>query len=338
MRLPIIIAIILIVVGLLLSLSALLMVNFDVHLLSSVKYEEKTAPVAETFRDIAIHADTYRVNILPAEDGSVRVVYHEPLPEDMTVSVSVKDGKLSVVEEDTRKWYQKISIFNSVRQQITVYLPAGTYGALDIALSTGDVVVEKDFTFASAVIAQSTGDLLFKASVTGEVDITGSTGDRYLSGSYGSLKLKGRSGDVRLSDLTVHGSLEIKRSTGDIFIERSAAGEVSLQVRTGDIEADTLTVAGNMSVVSTTGEVELAGTVVGAHLEICSTTGDVELEGSDAATLKITTDTGDVSGWLLTDKTYIAKAKTGDVRVPDTVGGICEINIDTGDIDFRSKN
>lgn len=338
MRLPIIIAIILIVVGLLLSLSALLMVKFDVHLFSSVKYEEKTATVAETVRDIAIHADTYRVNILPAEDGSVQVVYHEPLPENMTVSVSVKDGKLSVGEEDTRKWYQKISIFNFARQQITVYLPAGTYGALDIALSTGDVVVEKDFGFASAVIAQSTGDLCFKASVTGEVDITGSTGERFLSGSYGSLKLKGTTGDVRLSDLTVHGSVAIGRSTGDIIIKRSAAGEVSLQVSTGDIKADTLTVAGNMSVVGTTGDIELAGTVVGARLEICTTSGEVELAGSDAAALKITTDTGDVSGWLLTDKRYIARSQTGDVRVPDTVGGICEINTDTGDIDFLNKD
>ena len=57
------------------------------------------------------------------------------------------------------------------------------------------------------------------------------------------------------------------------------------------------------------------------------------MEKSDAATLSIKTDTGDVTGTLLTEKTFDAKASTGDVDVPKTTaGGVCKIRTDTGDI------
>jgi len=62
-------------------------------------------------------------------------------------------------------------------------------------------------------------------------------------------------------------------------------------------------------------------------------TGDVKFDGSDAAEIFVRTDTGDVTGSLLTHKVFITKTDTGKVDVPKTVdGGRCEIITDTGDI------
>ena len=53
----------------------------------------------------------------------------------------------------------------------------------------------------------------------------------------------------------------------------------------------------------------------------------------DAAEIFVETDTGDVKGSLLSEKVFIPKSDTGDIKVPKTVtGGRCEITTDTGDI------
>ena len=45
------------------------------------------------------------------------------------------------------------------------------------------------------------------------------------------------------------------------------------------------------------------------------------------------TDTGDVTGSLLSDKIFFAESDVGSVDVPKTTtGGVCEIRTDTGKI------
>ena len=60
---------------------------------------------------------------------------------------------------------------------------------------------------------------------------------------------------------------------------------------------------------------------------------DVRFEGCDAGELSVRTDTGDVTGTLLSGKVFLVQSDTGRVEVPKTVsGGRCEIATDTGDI------
>ena len=66
---------------------------------------------------------------------------------------------------------------------------------------------------------------------------------------------------------------------------------------------------------------------------VTRTTGYVKLDGCDASEIVIKTDTGDVTGTLLTEKVFIAHTDTGRVKVPNTTsGGRCEITTDTGNI------
>ena len=49
--------------------------------------------------------------------------------------------------------------------------------------------------------------------------------------------------------------------------------------------------------------------------------------------LFVKTDTGDISGSLLSDKIFLTETDTGSIKVPQSVnGGKCELTTDTGDI------
>ena len=71
---------------------------------------------------------------------------------------------------------------------------------------------------------------------------------------------------------------------------------------------------------------------------ITRSTGDVEFDACDASEIYVKTDTGDVTGTLLSDKIFFAESDTGKVSVPKSVtGGRCEISTDTGRIDITVK-
>jgi DUF4097 and DUF4098 domain-containing protein YvlB len=82
-----------------------------------------------------------------------------------------------------------------------------------------------------------------------------------------------------------------------------------------------------------TGNISLSNVIAAEGFSIERSTGDVKLDCSDAMTIDIETDTGDVEGSVLTDKIFITRTDTGRVRVPDSAsGGRCELTTDTGDI------
>lgn len=83
----------------------------------------------------------------------------------------------------------------------------------------------------------------------------------------------------------------------------------------------------------TTGDIYLDNVVASDKLSITRSTGNISFDGSDAAEITVRTDTGNITGRLLTDKVFIAASDTGSVEVPGTVtGGRCEIDTDTGNI------
>ena len=78
--------------------------------------------------------------------------------------------------------------------------------------------------------------------------------------------------------------------------------------------------------------------IAAEKFSIKRSTGDVKLDRSDAAELFVETDTGDVTGTLLSDKVFVVETDTGSVDVPKTItGGKCEIITSTGDINISVK-
>ena len=87
-----------------------------------------------------------------------------------------------------------------------------------------------------------------------------------------------------------------------------------------------------------TGAISLKNVIAAEKFSIERSTGDVKFDGCDAAEIFVKTDTGDVTGSLLSNKIFVVEADTGSVDVPKTAtGGKCEITTDTGDINISIK-
>jgi DUF4097 and DUF4098 domain-containing protein YvlB len=88
----------------------------------------------------------------------------------------------------------------------------------------------------------------------------------------------------------------------------------------------------------TTGDIALLNLSAEESISIERDTGDVKFYECDAGEIFVKTSTGDVTGNLLSEKTFVTDSNTGKITVPkNTVGGKCEIFTDTGDIKINIK-
>lgn len=307
----IIVSIILIVVGCMLFAGVMARLNWDFTKLATSKYTETEYSISQNFRDITVLADTERITLVPSQDGKTKVVCHER--DNIVHTVSVIDGTLAIETQDNRKWYEYIGIqFDS--PNITVYLPAGTYGVFSSRSSTGDVDIPADFGFESIDIDVSTAAVKCLASATGALQIRSSTGNIQIENlSAASAELAVSTGKVTVTNVTCEGDLSVKVSTGKAIVKNVTCT--------------------NFISTGSTGDVTLSHVVAQEKLSVKRSTGDVKFDRCDASQIFVQTGTGDVTGSLLSDKLFLAQTTTGSVKVPKTaVGGHCEITTGTGDI------
>lgn len=306
-----IIAVSLVLIGIIVFASAMSTLEWDFAKLSTAKYENNDYEIHEAFHHISVITDTADIVFVPSEGSIVSVSCYEQ--EGNMHSVSVKDGALEIKNIDTRKWYEYIG-FNFDTPKITVYIPEGEYGKLSVKASTGDVEIPEVFKFKSVDISVSTGDVKNYASALEDVKIKTTTGNICMEdASIGLLDLTVSTGKVTVSGVTCEGDIAVGVSTGKTYLS--------------NIRCKNFTSSGS------TGDISLNNVIATEKLSINRSTGDVKFNSSDAAEIYIETDTGDVTGSLLTDKVFIIQTGTGKINVPKTVnGGRCEITTSTGDI------
>lgn len=303
-------------VGLIIFLISMNALNWSYKALSTNNYVENTYEITEDFTNISINTTTIDIKIVPSTSEKVEVKVYENEKEQHFASVA--DGTLNITSVDNRKWYDFIGI-NFQTSKITISIPQGQYENLNINTSTSDVYISKEFTFNSADITLSTGDVKYYATTCENLFIERSTGRVLIE-------------NVTAKNITIEGS------TGDTILKNVKANEdISIKCSTGDVILNNITMV-NLISTGNTGEMELENVVASGKFDIKRSTGDIELEGCDASEIYITTDTGDVEGSLLTEKVFNANSDTGSVRVPNTTsGGLCKITTDTGDIKIRIK-
>lgn len=301
----------LVIIGCILLAVVMAVTGQDRSELSTVMYETNTYRITEAFIALSLTTDTADITFAPSDDGKCRVECYEE--EHAKHSVSVENNTLTISINDQRSWDEYIG-FTFDSPKITVYLPDTEYGALSIQESTGNVEIPEEFSFESVDISASTGSVDLGASAQDTVRIGTSTGDIQVENiSAASLELSVSTGEVTVSGVKCSGDITVSVSTG-----KSHLNDVSCQ-----------------SVISTgtTGDIYLDNVISAGKLSITRSTGNVSFDGSDAAEITVRTDTGNITGSLLTDKVFITASDTGSVEVPGTVtGGRCEIDTDTGNI------
>lgn len=305
-------AAVLILIGALLYVGVMAKNDWNFASLGKGDYETRTFDVPEEFRSIDIRSDTETITFLPSGDGTCRVEFVEPKDEPHTVTV--QDGTLRIEQPEHTGWTINIFSFSFNEPKITVYLPKTEYETLFIDESTGSVTIPADFQFESIDVTASTGAVDCRASASGDIRIETSTGG------------------IRVRDLRA-GALKLTVSTGRVEVGSvTCAGAVEVEVTTGKTELTDLTCE-SLASEGSTGAIDLKNVVAAGSMNIRRDTGDVRFEACDAAELTVDTDTGDVTGTLLTEKVFIARSDTGRIKVPETTaGGKCKVSTDTGDI------
>lgn len=308
----------LIVIGGLVFVGVLAVNHWNIGLMSTTKFVTNTVDVPTGFRDITINSDTEAIDFLPSEDGKCKVIFHEP--ESEKHSAAVKDGVLTIEQNESAKWFDKVGLFSFDSPSITVFMPAGEYAALSIKESTGDIKIPKDFSFDSADIEVTTGDVEFKAGVKGKLRIAADTG-----------KIR--------TEWIASSELELSVSTGRVEVSNvDCSGDINISVSTGKSLLTNVTCK-NFTSTGSTGDVTLDNVIIAEKLFVNRSTGDVKLVKCDASEIEIETDTGSVTGTLLSEKVFIVRSDTGRVEVPETVtGGKCKITTDTGNIKIEIVN
>ena len=305
-----------VLVGGIIFVGVMSMLKWDFTKLSTGKYETNDYEITENFKSISIITNTADVVFVPSENQKASVVCHEQ--KNMKHSVTVQNGELVIEVVDTRKWYEYIGI-NLGTLKITVYIPQEEYGSLFVKSSTGNVEIPKEFKFKSIDISESTGNVTNYASASEDIIIKTSTGNIHVENvSAGTLDLSVSTGRVAVSDVTCEGNVKINVSTGKTNLT--------------NIECKNVVSNGN------TGAISLKNVIAAEKFSIERSTGDVRFEGSDATEISVKTDTGDVTGTLLSEKVFITETSTGRINVPKTTsGGKCEITTSTGDINISIK-
>lgn len=306
----------LVVAGIVCLVGVLAANNWKLDKLGSETRTE-TIAIAEDFNDIAIEADTENISFVPSGDGSCRVVFE--LDEKQTATAKAVNGVLEISVRETRKWFE-FSLFSIGKRSITVYLPKAEYGSLNIKVDTGDIRLPEDFGFASVGINTDTGDIDCLASVKGRLSVETDTGYIKLNGIEAEgIGLEVSTGLVELTGVKCSGELAIEVSTGRTVMTDVTCGSLRSEGSTGDMI--------------------MQNVIVGGSMRIERSTGDIKMTACDAAEIEIETDTGSVTGTLLTEKVFIASSDTGRVSVPETVtGGRCRITTDTGSIKIEIVN
>lgn len=304
----------LVLIGCVLFAVVMSMLKWDFSKLSTVKYETSTHEVGKEFSDISISTDTADIVFALSDDGKCRVECYEE--ERTKHSVTVENNTLVIKIIDVRNWCDYIG-FRFGSPKITVYLPKIEYNALYINESTGNISIPKDYSFGNVDISVSTGDVDFLAAAREAVKIKTSTGNIGVgNNSVGSLDLSVTIGRVTVSVMTCKGDIALGISTGKAYLT--------------DIVCKSVISSGS------TGDISLKNVIATEKFSIERSTGSVKFDGSDAAEIFVKTNTGDVTGDLLSEKVFVTQTDTGDVDVPETIaGGKCEINTDTGDIKIK---
>ena len=302
----------LMLVGCILFGGAMTMLKWDFKKLSTVTYETNRYEINEAYENISIAVDTAEIKLVPSEDGKTVVECVEETKRKH--SVKAENGTLEIKCTDTRKWYEHIGI-NLQTTKITVYLPAGEYGALSVKSTTGYTEIAKDFKFDSIDISATTGRIRNAASASGDI------------------RIKTTTGGIRMEDVTAE-TLDLTVTTGKITVsDVTCKKDLRLKVNTGDTTLTDIACE-NLFSKGTTGDLILKNVIASEKFSIQRDTGDVSFESCDAGEIFVKTDTGKISGTLRSEKDFSScRSDTGSVRVPATVsGGKCELISDTGNI------
>lgn len=262
------------------------------------KMQQTDLAIGEPFDSIQLNtADCDVVFALANITADPYVTFREM--KNVQHSVQVEDGTLKIQMIDNRKWMDHISIsgMSWENAQMIVYLPQEKCASLQITTHTGDIRLTEAILAGEISLRSDTGDIWCNGTSADMLDCMTDTGDIKLSNAEcEQIRLKTDTGDKELENVIckmlisesdtgdtdmervmAEENLQITTNTGDVEIESSDAGAVSIVTDNGDVSGHFLT-SKWFQAYSDTGNVRVPHTRDGGECRIESNTGDIHFE------------------------------------------------------------
>lgn len=319
------VSIILIVIGLLASVTTLAANQFDFSELDQ-SIVSKTYDINSDFDNIDCDLEVSDLNIFLTTDTKNYALCLEK--ENIKFDVKVENNSLVIKENYENK------MFSFGKTEVALYLNKNTIQSLNVTTDSGDICIIDNFNINNIKIEGKTNDVELMWLVANDINIQVTTGDVWANKVIANnMTVTTSTGDIEIDDCKISNDLSLKVSTGEIELSNAEiANTLTINVKSGDINLDHITCK-NIQVTATTGEVELKDVIASMNMNIETSTGEVELHHCDANAIDIKTSTGDVVGSVTSNKVFDAQSGTGKVMVPNTKdGGTCKIRSSTGRI------
>lgn len=271
----IVIAVIMIAVGLVAAFGAMADMGFDFTKMNSRTFVTNTYSVDESFSGISVDGAECDIRLYPSEDGGCKVVCHES--DRITHSVEVKENTLTVERHDNRKWYEHMGVYWG-GMEIALYLPQREYDALYAKTLSGNIVIPEDFSFETAVVQSTSGNVSFSAEVGGNLKVKAVSGNVELIDVTGqSISVQTTSGEIDFSNVIAGLNIHCKSVSGDVVLRRCDADSLRLSSTSGNITGSLLTEKVFLT-DTTSGKINVPRTTSGGQCEITTTSGNIEFE------------------------------------------------------------
>ena len=230
--------------------------------------EEITVPGAALGRlEIGLISDD--VTVMVSEDGDAHVRY--PVSEESRYEFRTEKGKIRGLdqcflqaEEPERQGVLRfrVSLFWQDEPDVTVALPAGYAGELQIRTASGDVTVQ--------------------GVTAGNSDFTTASGDLLLSdtGLSGSIEISTASGDVALRNLQAASDCTIKTTSGDVTVRGGTFSRHQITTTSGDVRAEEIASAAWMHLQTISGDVVVESSTI-TEMECKTVSGDITVRDDD---------------------------------------------------------
>ena len=156
--------------------------------------------------------------------------------------------------------------------------------------------------------------------------------------TYESLTVNVSTGDVTVQGLTLSGDLSIDSSTADLKLASVKAASISLKASTGEIDVNRASSLGAFTVKISTGEVSLEG-ISASSLKIESSTADIDVERATLGAIEsIKTSSGEVDlSEVYTSGSASLSASSKSISIEDSLF-MGKLTVSTSSADLKVEN
>lgn len=274
-KILIITASVMIFAGALISLGAMIQLNFDFDKINSDNLSENVYTINKDFSNIYVNDNDCDIRFFTSDSKNCKVVCDEG--DDVYYSVSVENDTLNVIKYDNSKWYNHIFFSFSRPSKLDIYLPYKVYNNLNVENVSGGITTENYFHFNSVNIKNISGNIYFNSNVIENIDVLSVSGNIDICQLVcKNINITSTSGDIKLTSAEAQETLYMKSISGNIDINNSDANELHIKNTSGNVYGSLLSEK-NFIIDTFSGDVDVPNSGSEENCEISTVSGNIRI-------------------------------------------------------------